>query len=70
MPVATVASAHDILDRLKTQLGGSELTLGPVCTRVMLRTGMNLREPRPDQATDADLLDRVIATLAEMGYRV
>lgn len=68
MSVATVATIDDVLARLRAHLGGNELSLGPICTRVMLRTGVNLREPKHGQNTDAALVTKVVATLAEMGF--
>ncbi|MCM0621645.1 hypothetical protein [Nocardioides bruguierae] len=53
---------------LQSQFTGHELMLSPVCTRVLLRTGVNLKALRPDQAADAALLGSVRAVLAEMGY--
>jgi len=47
---------------------GSELSLRPVSTRVLLRTGVNLRAPRPDQVSDRASIAKVIAVLAEMGF--
>ena len=64
-----VSTLDDVLTSLRRQLD-TDLSLGPVCTRVMLRTGVNLRSPRPDQVGDGALLARVLATLQEMGYAV
>ena len=64
MPMATL---DEVLANLRRQLG-NDLSLGPVCTRVMLRTGVNLRSPRPDQVGDGALLSKVVSTLGEMGY--
>jgi hypothetical protein len=62
-----ISSIDDVLAQLRTTLA-SDLALGPLCTRVMLRTGVNLRAPRPDQLRDAALVGKVISTLSEMGY--
>jgi hypothetical protein len=64
-----VSTLDDVLASLRRQLA-TDVSLGPVCTRVMLRTGVNLRSPRPDQVDDGALLTRVLATLGEMGYVV
>jgi hypothetical protein len=68
MPVATVGTMADVLAGLKTRLGGNELSLGPICTRVMLRTGVDLRAPRPDQAADPALVGKVVAALSDLGF--
>ena len=69
MPATALASLDDVFAQLKNRhLAGNELALGPVCTRVMLRTGANLRSPRPDQLHDPVLLAKVVNCLAEMGY--
>jgi hypothetical protein len=68
MPVATVASLDDVLAGLKIRLGGNDLSLRPICTRVMLRTGVNLRDPRPDQRSDPALVGACVAALSEMGF--
>jgi hypothetical protein len=62
-----LASLDDVLSSLRRQVT-TDLALGPVCTRVMLRTGVNLRAPRPDQVGDGSLVGKVVATLTEMGY--
>jgi len=62
-----VTSLDDAFRGLKSQVA-NDLALGPVCTRLMLRTGVNLRAPRPDQHADKALLGKVVATLSEMGY--
>jgi len=43
-------------------------SLESVCTRVALRTGADMRAPRPDQRTDPEMLADVLATLMIMGY--
>ncbi len=68
MPVATVATMVDVLSGLKNQLGGDDPSLGPICTRVMLRTGVDLRAPRPDQVSDPAPVGKVVAALSEMGF--
>ena len=69
MSVATISSLEEVLSQLRTKhLGNNDLALAPVCTRVMLRTGANLRSPRPEQSRDAAVIAKVLATLAEMNY--
>ncbi|MEJ2578894.1 MAG: hypothetical protein P8Z68_07320 [Kineosporiaceae bacterium] len=41
-----------------------------VCTRVGLRTGADLRAPRPDQRTDPQVIAHVVESLLLMGYAV
>ena len=40
-----------------------------VTTRVLLRTGVALRPPKPDQDKDPMVVRKVADVLAEMGYR-
>lgn len=69
MTVGTLNSLEDVLNQLRSRhLGTNDLALAPVCTRVMLRTGANLRAPRPEQSRDPALIAKVVATLAEMNY--
>jgi hypothetical protein len=62
-----VSSLEEVFVTLQRQLH-NDLALRPLCTRVMLRTGVNLRELRPDQVADSALLGKVVSTLSEMGY--
>jgi len=62
-----VQSLDQVLTGLRSHLT-NDLALGPVCTRVMLRTGVNIRTPRPEQVRDAALVAKVVATLGDMGY--
>jgi hypothetical protein len=71
MPATTLASLDEVLGQLKAKhFAGNELKLAPVCTRVMLRTGANLRQPNPQHLKDSAVIAKVIACLAEMGYPV
>lgn len=71
MSATALASLDEVLGRLKAKhFVGNELKLAPVCTRVMLRTGANLRQPNPQQAHDPAVITKVVACLAEMGYPV
>jgi hypothetical protein len=63
----SISSLEEVLTRLKTKVP-NDLALAPVCTRVMLRTGVNLRSPRDDQRADGALIGKVLASLTEMGY--
>jgi hypothetical protein len=60
------------LDEVATTLLSSvgQAVFGPVSTRVLLRTGVNLRSPRPDHVTDPAAVAKVVSTLADMGYRL
>jgi hypothetical protein len=62
-----LASLEDVLKALHRQVP-DDLALAPLCTRVMLRTGVNLRSPRQDQQRDGAVVSKVVATLSEMGY--
>lgn len=64
-----LGSLTEVFTQLRAQhLAANELTVSPVCTRVMLRTGANLRAPRPEQERDPAVIAKVMACLAEMGY--
>lgn len=63
----TFPSIEAVLTRLRNELG-SELLLGPVLTRVTLRTGVDTRKPRPDQAHNVDAIKNVVGALNDMGY--
>lgn len=69
-PRATTQLSLDaIFDILRTQFfPGQQRALDAVCTRVMLRTGADLRAPRPDQQTDPQVVSEVLASLLLMGY--
>jgi hypothetical protein len=69
--VATLSSLEEILSQLTSKhLGGNQLSVAPVCTRVMLRTGVNIRSPKPEQQRDRAVIVKVLDTLAEMGYPI
>lgn len=71
MPTTTApASMAQVYAGLRGHFVGNELSLGPVCVRVMLRTGVNLRDIKPAQQDDAALVAKVAGVLAEMGYPV
>lgn len=64
-----LATIEEVLSQLRTKhFAGSDLALAPVCTRVMLRTGTNMRSPKPEQAKDPAAITKVLSCLAEMGY--
>jgi hypothetical protein len=60
----------DVQRALRTQLGVNELAFGSICARVVLRTGVNLRTPRPDHEADPVAVGKVVSALADMGYRL
>jgi hypothetical protein len=70
MPTTTLSTVTEAYEALGRQLGPGSLALGPICTRVMLRTGVNLKDPRPDQLRDAALVAKIVAALADMGHRL
>ncbi|HVQ92332.1 MAG TPA: hypothetical protein VMU51_14955 [Mycobacteriales bacterium] len=69
MTTTTASSLTDLASRLQRELG-NPTSLGPVVTRVLLRTGVNLRTPKPEQITDSAVVARVSAALAELGYQL
>lgn len=59
----------EILDRLRrTTFDGNDWALDGVLTRVALRTGADIRAPRPDQVADPSVVRDVLAVLDRMGY--
>jgi len=64
------ASIDEIREVLLARLGTNTVSLGPISTRVLLRTGVSLKTPRPDQNRDATAIANVIAALADMGHRL
>ncbi len=59
----------DILDQLRHgPLGHNRRVLDGVLTRVALRTGADLRSPRPDQHANPSVIAEVVAVLQRMGY--
>lgn len=67
MVVAAASSLTDLAGRLERHLA-NPASFGAVITRVLLRTGVNLREPKPTQVHDSALVAKVAAALADMGY--
>jgi hypothetical protein len=39
-----------------------------ISTRILLRTGVSIRQPKPGQNADAGAVTKVRAALADMGY--
>jgi len=64
------ASIDEIREALLARLGTNAVSLGPISTRVLLRTGVSLKTPRPDQNRDAAAVANVVAALADMGHRL
>jgi hemoglobin-like flavoprotein len=59
----------DVLELLHVRyFAGNERALGAILTRVALRTGADLRAPRPDQRADPAVVANVVAVLQVMGY--
>jgi len=65
---ATALSIEDLFAGLTRKLAANPLSLGPIVTRVLLRTGVSLRSPRPDQVRDPIAIAKVTAVLTELGY--
>lgn len=57
-----------ILDHLRRYFSGQDRALNSVCTRVMLRTGADLRAPRPEQRFDPVVINEVLECLLLMGF--
>ena len=69
MAVTTMSSLSDLAGRLEQQVG-NPASYRAVLTRVLLRTGVNVREPKPGQNDDQALVAKAAAALTEMGYRL
>jgi hypothetical protein len=69
LALTKIANLTSVADRLREQLA-NPAGFGAVSVRVLLRTGVNLRSPRPEQINDSVLVARVRDALAEMGYRL
>lgn len=50
------------------QHAGSEVVFGMINTRLVLRTGVNLRAIKPEADRDAATVQKVLAALREFGY--
>jgi hemoglobin-like flavoprotein len=66
--VAPVSLDEVLMDLRARYFPDDARGLESICTRVTLRTGADLRAPRPDQDTDPGVLADVLATLMIMGY--
>jgi len=62
-----VASLADLAARLEKKIGNAAST-SAISTRLILRTGINLRQPRPEHANDPAVVEKLRAALADMGY--
>jgi hypothetical protein len=60
----------DVAVSLDGILGNRLGAYGSVVTRVILRTAVDLRHPKPEQVNDAVTVSRVKAALTDMGYSV
>ncbi|WP_155859297.1 hypothetical protein [Cellulomonas sp. KRMCY2] len=68
MSAATLHTLDDVREALNITLGANTASLGPISTRVLMRTGASIKTPRPDQNADQVLIGKVVTALAEMGY--
>ena len=57
----------DVQRALRSRVGNDD-ALKLVTTRVFLRTGVNLRQVRPEQNADAALVTRVLGALVAFGH--
>jgi hypothetical protein len=63
------ASLDAIFDYLRSRcFVGQDRALNSICTRVMLRTGADLRTPRPEQRNDPSVIAEVLESLLLMGF--
>jgi len=68
MVATAVSSLTDLANRVERHLN-NPASFKAISTRVLLRTGVNMREPKPAQNQDTGLVAKVAAVLAEMGYK-
>lgn len=68
MATTTVTSLSDVTRQLEQQL--NPVSFKGLATRVLLRTGVALRPPRPDQDRDPVSIRAVMDALDDMGIRV
>ncbi|PWJ48833.1 hypothetical protein SAMN06264364_12835 [Quadrisphaera granulorum] len=66
--MAVHLSLETVATALRALVG--ETAFPSITTRVLLRTGVNLRSPRPDQLANAGAVSTVVGALSELGYRV
>ena len=57
----------DVAAALRTTTG-NDLKYRMVASRALLRAGVNLLDPRPDQARDPAAIAKVLSALKDMGY--
>jgi hemoglobin-like flavoprotein len=70
-PTGPPGTLDDVLHFLRTRyFAGNDRALGAILTRVALRTGADLRAPRPDQRSNPAVIANVLAVLQVMGYVV
>lgn len=69
MTTTAMTSLTDLAGKLERHLNNTA-SFSSVSTRVLLRTGVNLRAPKPEQIKDAAAVSKVAAALTEMGYRL
>lgn len=64
-----IESLGDVVGTLRSRFfPDNERALGAICTRVALRTGVDLRNPAADQDTDPGAISNVLSTLLVLGY--
>jgi len=68
MVATATSSLTDLASHLERQLD-NPASFRAIVTRVLLRTGTNIREPKPHQNHDQALVQKATDVLTEMGYR-
>jgi len=64
-----IESLGDVVETLRSRyFPDNERALGAICTRVALRTGIDLRNPAADQEADPGAISNVLSTLLVLGY--
>lgn len=65
--MSTFRALGDVANALRSSIK-NDSSFRSVSTRVLLRTGVNVREPRPDQVRDPVAIGKVMTALVDMGY--
>lgn len=64
-----MTTVTELAKTLENKLG-NPTSFRSISTRVLLRTGVSLRDPAPEQDRDAQVVTRLRQVLTEMGYQM
>jgi len=64
-----MTNLNEVRRELEKRIGAAEsIPFWAVNTRVFLRTGVDLKDLKPQQVNDVALVGKVVQCLAELGY--